>query len=53
VFIPETDRPGVIEYLARVLSQEPEPVTAEERAAAAARFDWETVARGFWDGCLD
>lgn len=46
-YIPEGDRPSVVEAVRRVLATGPRP--AVDRAQVAARFDWATIAPLFWE----
>ncbi len=53
VFVPETRRRSdLVAALAQHLAQPPAPITALEWAAAADRFDWRQIIRGFWQRCL-
>lgn len=47
-YIPEGSPDEVTAALTELLSQEPMPISAEDREIAAARFNWETICRGFW-----
>jgi glycosyltransferase involved in cell wall biosynthesis len=51
IFIPETQREQIINDVEAVFRSEYKPVTNEERAEAAGRFNWQTIAEGFWQ-CL-
>jgi len=50
-FIPETSVGETVRNLTKVLKSEIEPVTKEEIKATKKRFNWETIARGFWERC--
>lgn len=52
VFIPEENHLRVAASLETLFRQGPEPVTVEERRAAAERFDWNRIAAGFWERAL-
>jgi len=52
IFIEETDRQGVIDQLVPIFRAGAKPVTAEERAAAAERFNWKTIVQEFWRRAL-
>ncbi len=39
----------IIPNLVEVLKNEPKPVSDEEKAKAAEKFNWETIAHGFWE----
>lgn len=52
-FIEETYRQGVVDQLVELFKRGARPVTAEEREAAVQRFNWETIVRGFYEGCYD
>jgi glycosyltransferase involved in cell wall biosynthesis len=47
-FVPECHGPELVEVLTDILRHVPVPVSAEERAEVARRFDWGVIARGFW-----
>ena len=49
VFVPECSGEELIERLAEVLAQEPDPVTEEERQYVLQKFDWEVIATRFWN----
>jgi glycosyltransferase involved in cell wall biosynthesis len=49
IFIPETNRDGVIDNLETIFREGPIPVTEEERRAAVALFDWKRIIKGFWN----
>lgn len=51
-YIRETDRQGVVDQLVELFKRGARPVTPEERAEAAAWFNWERICRGFWERCL-
>lgn len=48
VFIPECHGPALVDVLTEVFRSEPELVSGAERHAVSSRFDWATIARGFW-----
>lgn len=52
-YIQETDRQGVVDQLVDLFKRGARPVTAEERAAAAQRFNWEKIIEGFYDRLRD
>ena len=47
-FIPECEGEELVEVLTEVLRHRPAPVSADERAEVARKFDWGVIARGFW-----
>lgn len=47
-FVREEDPGSVTRQLIQLFQIGPRPVSAEERAAAAAIFDWQSIVRGFW-----
>jgi glycosyltransferase involved in cell wall biosynthesis len=49
VFIPETDRNGIVESLVKVFGKGAPPVTKEEIEKVKRYFNWETIIRGFWE----
>lgn len=51
-YVPEGDRADVIEALDGIFSRPYRAVTDAERAAAAERFYWPPIVKGFWDRCL-
>lgn len=51
-FVPECEGDALVDALTAVLRRRPRPVTAQERAAVVARFDWRAVAEGFWRAAL-
>lgn len=51
-YIPEASRPDVIKNLVALFQRPYRAVTAEERAGAAARFDWAPIIAGFWKRAL-
>jgi hypothetical protein len=54
VFIDELDdRVALTEQLKNVLRDCPSPVTMPERREVLAKFDWKTIARGFWSAILE
>lgn len=52
IFVPECSGSELVQHLHEVLGDEPEPVTRDERQWAAERFDWATIAQGFWERAL-
>jgi hypothetical protein len=53
VFVPELPADELVPLLADVFREEPAPVTAEEREAVLAVFDWRRIVRSFWDRVLE
>lgn len=51
-YIPERDRAHVRADLERLFRAPRRPVTVAEQIAAASRFSWPTIVKGFWDRCL-
>lgn len=52
IFIPETDREGVIENLTKIFREHADPITPEMKKLIKERFDWGTIIRGFWHKVL-
>lgn len=52
VFIPEQERAQVTLDMQRVLSIDPAPISADERAAVAERFNWRTICTEYWKRCV-
>lgn len=48
VFVPECSGPPLVDALRWVFSEQPLPVTREERETVVAKFDWGIIAEGFW-----
>lgn len=48
VYVPECSGPELVESLRGVLTFPPKPVQFEEREAVLRRFDWRSIAEGFW-----
>ncbi len=49
-FIPESGgRAQIIPELVNILNQEPRPVTRSEKQRVKEKFNWGTIAQGFWD----
>lgn len=48
-FIPEVESAEVVEHLRSIMSRPVRAVTAAERADVAKKFDWRTLATGFWE----
>lgn len=53
VFVPELDPPELTDVLEEILRAGVEPVTREERRAAAALFDWGTILPAFWQAATE
>lgn len=51
-YVPERLPVDLVEPLYGVLSQEPGPVTEDERQYVLERFDWQRIASGFWERAL-
>lgn len=47
-FVPECSGRPLVSRLAALFERQPRPVTPAEREAVLARFDWRSVASGFW-----
>ena len=52
VFIPETNRDGVVNSLSKVFKKGAKPVTKTEIKEARKRFNWEVIVKRFWEKCL-
>jgi len=52
IFIPEGKREQVIESLVDTFRYGAMPVTEDEKKLIAARFNWETIIKGFWERIL-
>jgi hypothetical protein len=50
-FIPESSVGDTVRNLIKILKGEARPVTDEEIAEVKERFNWESIARGFWERC--
>lgn len=48
-YIEEGTRQEVVDQLVELFKRGARPVTAEERAAAVERFNWETIIKGFYE----
>lgn len=48
-YIYEGTRQEVVDQLVELFKRGARPVTAEERAAAVERFNWETIIKGFYE----
>ena len=48
VFVPECNGGELRSILTNILQSPPNPVSLTERAEVLDRFNWETIARGFW-----
>lgn len=54
VFINELDdRAALVDQLKTVFQDCPSPVTLPERREVLRKFDWQTIASGFWRAVLD
>ncbi len=51
-FVREDSLDIVKRDLIQLFDRGPKVVTPEEREAAAKRFNWETICRGFWERCI-
>lgn len=51
-YIPEGDRPHVVDALRALFRRPIRRVSEVEQMAAAALFHWPTIAEGFWAQCL-
>lgn len=49
VYVPECSGLELIDRLTAVFSEDRDPVSNEEREWALARFNWKTLAEGFWN----
>lgn len=47
-FVPEGNADRLVACLTDLFTAGADPVTPEQRAAAARRFDWNVIAPGFW-----
>lgn len=47
-YVPEYNGYSLVRELKHVLARRPRPVTPEERAEILVKFNWDTLARGFW-----
>jgi hypothetical protein len=52
IFIPEGDPAEVVRSLTDVFSREPDPVGVDEFAQVARKFNWKSIASGFWERAL-
>jgi glycosyltransferase involved in cell wall biosynthesis len=52
VFVAELQGEKLIRLLTELFHQSPLPVSQEEREEALRRFDWERIAKGFWEALL-
>ena len=50
-YVPEVEPALLTPLIANIIS-EPRPVSANERQWVKERFDWHTIAKGFWERCL-
>lgn len=48
-FVTEASGESLVKELLDVLTDEPEPVSMEEREMVAQRFSWNRIATGFWE----
>jgi hypothetical protein len=51
-FVPEAHGYELVDSLTEILRHHPKPVTDAQREEVRRRFDWKTVATGFWDRVL-
>lgn len=51
-YVPENSGPELIAHLARLIAQDPVPVSPEERAHIINEFNWDKICNGFWKGAL-
>lgn len=49
IFIPELDRDSVIDSLEKVFNGYYGQITDNDKMLIRDRFNWETIAKGFWD----
>lgn len=49
IFIPETDRDGVIDNLESIFKQDIPPISDKEKDIIKDRFNWETIIKNFWN----
>lgn len=52
-YVPEYSGYSLVRDLKFILECDPRPVTAEERAIVLAKFNWDTLARGFWNMIME
>lgn len=48
LYVPECRGTDLVEHLVAIFDAQPRPVTVDERRAALSRFEWSSIARGFW-----
>lgn len=48
IFVPECEGEELIDRLTDIFKAGPEPVTEEEKSIVLDKFDWATLATGFW-----
>lgn len=48
VYLPHCKSDELVEYLTKLMEDGPMPVSAEERQQVQERYDWATLARGYW-----
>ena len=53
VFVPELPPDELVRVLADVFREDPAPVTAAERDAVLAAFDWRRIVGRFWERVLE
>ena len=51
-FVADRSGPALVDDLVQLFKRGPYPVTELERKAVLERFDWEPIARGFWERAL-
>lgn len=52
-YVTEQGGENLVRELQDIIAQDPEPVTPEERAVVLAKFNWDTLARGFWNTIME
>lgn len=53
VFVPELDAEELVDHIEEIFRAGIEPVTDDERAAAARLFDWHTIVPPFWRAIVE
>lgn len=48
-YVPEADHGTVIQHLVELFKRPARPVTESERKHVLEKFNWQTVAQGFWE----
>lgn len=51
-YVPECSADELVPLLAELFAKPPRPVSEAERKAVLERFDWKTLAGGFWERVL-